>query len=175
MSQLALIRHAQSTWNADGRWQGHGDPPLSPRGRQQAEALAGALRELRFELVVTSDLTRAIETGAPLARALGVDALPCPGLRELDLGTWTGLTRAEIAARDPAALLRFESRDPAARAGGGETRADLARRSRASLTVLRARHPGRRIAVVTHRGVIRAILGAELEHAGWRWLERKAP
>jgi len=171
VSQLALIRHAESTWSADGRWQGHGDPPLSPRGREQAEALAGELRELRFELVVTSDLARAIETGAPLARALGVDALPCRGLRELDLGSWAGLTRPEIAARDPEALLRFESGGDAAPAGGGETRADLARRARASLAVLRARHPDLRIAVVTHLGVIRAILGAELEHASWRWVE----
>jgi broad specificity phosphatase PhoE len=168
--RLALIRHAESTWAAAGRWQGHGDPPLSQRGREQAEALVGELGRLGFELVVSSDLARAVETAAPLARSLGVESLVCPGLRELDLGRWTGLTHREIALRDPEALLRFESREDAP-AGGGETRADLARRARASLAGLRERHPDLRIAVVTHLGVIRAVLGEELEHARWRWLE----
>ncbi len=122
---------------------------------------------------MTSDLSRAIETGAPLARALGVDPLPCRSLRELDLGSWTGLTRREIAARDPEALARFDSGDAAARAGDGETRSELARRARASLAALRARHPGRRVAVVTHLGVIRALLGEDLAHAAWRWLAKR--
>ena len=169
MTELALIRHAESAWNAEGRWQGHGDPPLSPRGREQAAALAAELAPLRFELVVTSDLARAIETGAALARALGVDPLACAGLRELDLGGWTGLTRGEIAARDPEALARFDSGDAAAPAGGAETRAALARRAQASLATLRSRHPARRIALVTHLGVIRAF-GEELPLGGWCWL-----
>src|SRR5262245_50250124 len=171
---LALVRHAESTWNAEGRWQGQGDPPLSQRGRAQAQALVGELGRLGFELVVTSDLARAVETGDPLARALGVGSRRCAGLRELDLGSWTGLTRPEIAARDPEALSRFESGGECAQAGGAETRADLARRARASLAELRSRYPDLRIAVVTHLGVIRAILGEDLAHAGWRWL-RKAP
>jgi probable phosphoglycerate mutase len=120
--------------------------------------------------VVTSDLARALETGAALACALGVDALACPGLRELDLGRWTGLTRGEIAARDPEALVRFDSGDATAPAGGAETRADLARRAHASLASLRARHPDARVAVVTHQGVIRALLREDLAVACWRWL-----
>jgi probable phosphoglycerate mutase len=167
---LALIRHAESTWNAAGRWQGQGDPSLSPRGRQQAEDLAREIAGLAIGLVVTSDLARAVETAGPLARALGVELLRCPGLRELDLGGWTGLTRPEIAARDPAALARFEAGGDAAPAGGGETRGDLARRARASLTALE-RIADRRIAVVTHLGVIRALLGRDLDHVAWAWLE----
>jgi len=165
--ESVLIRHAESTWNADGRWQGHGDPPLSARGREQAEALARDLAGLRLELVITSDLARAVETGAPIARALGVEAPRCPGLRELDVGSWTGLTRAEIAARDPEALARFESGADGAPAGGGETRSELARRAREALAVLSRRSTRSRIAVVTHLGVIRALVGRELGHAEW--------
>jgi probable phosphoglycerate mutase len=120
--------------------------------------------------VVTSDLARAIETGAPLARALGVEALRCPGLRELDLGSWTGLTRSEIAALDAEALARFEAGGARAPAGGAETRADLARRARASLSALRRRPAGLRVAVVTHLGVIRAMLGRDLDPASWSWM-----
>lgn len=166
-TELWLIRHAESTWNAEGRWQGHGDPPLSGRGREQAEALARELAGLGLELVVTSDLARAIETAAPLARALGAPAPRCPGLRELDVGAWTGLTRAQIAARDPDALARFESGADGAAAGGGETRDALARRARSSLADLVTRSPQRRIAVVTHLGVIRALAGRALGHAEW--------
>jgi probable phosphoglycerate mutase len=175
VSDWALCRHAESAWHAAGRWQGHGDPPLSARGREQAAALAAELLPLRFELVVTSDLGRAAETGAALARAFGVERLGCPGLRELDLGRWTGLTRPEIAARDPEALARFEAGDVAAPAGGAETRNDLARRAGATLAALRARHPGERLAVVTHLGIIRALLREDLEHAQWRWLPSAPP
>ena len=93
-----------------------------------------------------------------------------PGLRELDVGSWTGLTRPEILARDREALLRFDAREDAP-AGGGESRAELARRARGSLAKLRRGHPELRIAVVTHLGVIRAVAGEELGHAEWRWLE----
>jgi broad specificity phosphatase PhoE len=168
--EAALVRHAESEWNADGRWQGHGDPPLSPRGREQAAALAAELAPLRFDVVVTSDLARAVETGAALARALGVDPLACRGLRELDVGRWTGLTRAEIAARDPAALAHFDSGDPTASAGDAETRADVAHRAHAALAALHSRYPDRRIAIVTHAGVIRAVAGEDVALASWRWL-----
>ena len=166
-ADLVLIRHAESIWNAEGRWQGHGDPALSARGRRQAEALARELAGLRLELVITSDLVRAVETGAPIARALGSEAPRCPGLRELDVGSWTGLTRAQIAARDAAALARFESGADDAAAGGGETRSALARRAREALADLSRRGGGRRIAVVTHQGVIRALAGRELGNAEW--------
>jgi broad specificity phosphatase PhoE len=167
IGDLLLIRHAESTWNAAGRWQGHGDPPLSARGRAQAEALARALASLRPALVVTSDLARAIATGAPLAHALGAPAPTCPRLRELDVGSWTGLTREQIATRDPEALAHFESGADDAPAGGAETRAALARRAREALARLSQQVAERPIAVVTHLGVIRALSERELGHAEW--------
>jgi broad specificity phosphatase PhoE len=175
VTRLLLIRHAESTWNAAGRWQGHGDPPLSERGREQAEALARELARACLVRVVTSDLARASETGAALTRALGIAALRCPGLRELDVGRWTGLTRAEVAARDAQALAAFDAGGETAPAGGGETRAAVARRARASLAALARTWPDSCIAVVTHLGVIRALVGEALDHAAWRWLEPGAP
>jgi broad specificity phosphatase PhoE len=171
---VLLVRHAESTWNAQGRWQGHGDPPLSERGRHQAEALAQALAPLAIEVLATSDLARAAETAAPLARALALEPLRVRALRELDVGLWCGLTRAEIAGRDAAALARFDAGGEDARAGGGESRAELARRAGRAVAALLGDHPGRRIAVVTHLGVIRALAGTELGHAEWRALEADA-
>lgn len=110
-SSLYLVRHAQSTWNAAGRWQGQADPPLSDLGRDQAAQLALAFPELVDAAILSSDLERARETAAPLARRIGTPVVLEPGLRELDVGSWQGLTRDEIAADDAAALdLYFQGR-----------------------------------------------------------------
>lgn len=163
-----LIRHAESTWNAAGRWQGQEDPPLSERGRTQASRLAAHLAAEGFGVVISSDLKRTRETAQQLAEAVGLEPGFEPGLRELDAGSWAGLTRSEIERRDGEALVRFDSGDPRARAGGGECRAEVAERAgRALLEIARA-HPAARVAVVTHSGVVRSLLPeVGLGPAGW--------
>jgi probable phosphoglycerate mutase len=167
--ELVLIRHAESVWNAQGRWQGQEDPPLSPRGCAQAESLAEALGGAGVVHIVTSDLLRARATAAPIARALGLAAVPDPRLRELDVGRWGGRTRLEIAHADAALLARFDRGDPEVPAGGGESRAGLERRARAALRDIAAAGSAGRVALVTHLGWLRAVLpGADFEHAEWR-------
>jgi probable phosphoglycerate mutase len=152
-----LIRHAESTWNAEGRWQGRMDPPLSALGKSQAHRLAEILVGEELEVLIASDLVRGAETAAILGRRLGLVPRLEPALREIDAGTWSGLRRAEIAERDAEALARFGSGDPDARAGGAESRREAASRARAALRAVRAEHRGRRIAAVMHRGVIHAL------------------
>jgi broad specificity phosphatase PhoE len=153
-----LIRHGESTWNAAGRWQGQLDPPLSVQGRSQATCLAAVLRAEDVELIVASDLARCVETATIVCGQLGLPLELNAALRELDAGSWAGLTRREIGERDAEALVRFDSGDPDAPAGGAESRRDVARRVRRGLRSLAVCHPGRRVAVVTHGGVIRALL-----------------
>jgi len=168
-TRFVIIRHGESTWNAAGRWQGQGDPPLSERGREQAARLAAELADAGIEVIVASDLARAAETAEILCAALGLIPRWDARLRELDVGRWTGRTRAEIAARDPAQLARFEGGAPDARAGGGECRRELAARALASLREIARRHRGRCVAVVAHLGIARCLLpGTELANAGWR-------
>jgi len=111
ISELLLVRHAESEWNATGRWQGHADPPLSPAGRAQARALAEAIAPLlearRPSLLVCSDLSRAIETARALGAACGLDPVPDPRLRELDVGSWSGLTEPEIRRSEAEAGARI--------------------------------------------------------------------
>jgi probable phosphoglycerate mutase len=168
-TSFLLIRHAQSEWNAAERWQGQGDPPLSARGREQAKALATELGAQRFDALLSSDLRRARETAEILGAALGLPPRVEPRLRELDVGRWSGLTRSEIEARDPALLGRFDAEDPDARPGGGETRREIRRRVRSAMAAIAAEHPGERLAVVTHLGVIRALLPGhpDLPNAGF--------
>ena len=103
MTRILLVRHGESTWNADGRWQGQADPPLSDLGRSQAAE--AALRVGTVDAIVTSDLQRAADTGVILARLLGVDHVATEWrLRERDAGPLSGLTRAEVHARFPGLL-----------------------------------------------------------------------
>lgn len=164
--ELLLVRHAQSTWNAAGRWQGQGDPPLSELGRAQAKQLAERLRGEKIDALVSSDLARAAQTAAILGEALGLEPCFDARLRELELGHWTGLPKAEIAARWPDELARFRAGDLAYRAGGGESRDELAARAHRAAADLAAGHAGQRVLVVTHLGVIRALAaGAEPSNA----------
>jgi broad specificity phosphatase PhoE len=163
-----LIRHAESTWNASRLWQGQADPPLSPRGLEQAARLAERLAGEGLEVLVASDLARTAQTAAILGARLGLAPLLDAALRELDAGAWSGLSRDEIARRDRAALARFDSGDPDARAGGAESRRDVVQRVRRALHRLAAEHAGRRVALVTHSGVVHALLPElRLETAAW--------
>ena len=167
-TEFLLIRHAESGWNADARWQGHADPPLSSRGRQQAKDLALELRDERLDLLLSSDLARALETAEQIGAVHGLALEPDARLRELDIGRWAGLRRSEIEALDPQTLTRFSAGDPDARPGGGETRREIRRRVRIAMLEIAASFPGQRIAVVTHLGVIRALLpGVEARNAEW--------
>jgi len=158
--ELLVIRHAESEWNALGRWQGHSDPPLSARGLEQARALAQQLAHERIDRIEASDLARARATAAPLAAQLGAAVRLDAIYRELDLGEWAGLTRAQIEARDAGRLAPFDRGVASARAPGGESRADVARRARAALESLCLRFPNERVAVVTHGGFLRALFPA---------------
>jgi probable phosphoglycerate mutase len=174
-ASILLIRHAESTWNAGGRWQGHGDPPLTARGRAQASALAESLMGEDIELLIASDLVRSAQTAAILGARWGVVPRHDARLREIDIGTWTGLTREQIAAREGELLARFEAEDPDVKPGGGESRLEIRARVRRAAAELAAEHRGRRLALVTHLGVIRALSpGAAPENADWLRLPARA-
>jgi broad specificity phosphatase PhoE len=162
-SRIWLMRHGESEWNASGRWQGHADPPLSGSGRRAAAAAAASVaaevgagsRALRL---FSSDLRRAVETAAFVGAALGKQATALAALRELDVGSWAGLTRDEILAVDAETLAAFDSEDPDARPGGGETRREIRTRVRGTVEALADEDPSADLLLVVHLGVIRALI-----------------
>ena len=97
-----LWRHGQTAWNAERRFQGQSDIPLDATGQAQAERAARLLAGLHPDLIVSSDLSRAASTAAPLARLTGLDVILDKDLRERHGGQWEGLTDTEIRARYPA-------------------------------------------------------------------------
>lgn len=156
-TELILLRHGESTWNAERRFQGHGDPPLSALGREQASAVAhdGSLGSI--DVIMCSDLRRAEETAAIVGNGLALPWTADARWRERAVGAWTGLTRDEIRSRWPDDYARLRSGDMDFRPGGGECRAALLERAREASLAAAAAFPGARVLVITHRGVIRAI------------------
>ncbi|MDO4263772.1 MAG: histidine phosphatase family protein [Deinococcus sp.] len=170
-AEFWVVRHAESSWNASGRYQGQTDVPLSPLGEQQVAALAGRLAGRHFAAVYSSDLERARLTAEGLAAAL--DGSPAvqlePELREIGVGELAGLTSEEIAQRFPEYLAALH-RDPWHTCRpGGESMRDLFVRSRRVFDALREKHAGERVLVVTHGGLVRVAVGMALgEDTGQR-------
>lgn len=152
-----LIRHAESEWNATGRWQGQRDPVLSDPGREQARRLAATLADARLEAIVASDLARARETAVIVGDVAGVTPHIDARLRERDLGYWSGLTSVEIVARWPRDLARLRQRDLELRPGGGESLRALHARVAEFVAVLSAWPGDGPLAIVTHAGILRAL------------------
>ena len=174
---LLVVRHGQSEWNAIGRWQGHADPPLSALGEEQARDAAKRLDGVGFNAVMSSDLRRARRTAEILAAGLGLPVAVDPELREIDVGDWQGLTRAEIEAGWPGELADW-SEGRSESPPGGETRAHLAERARRALVRAAAgAQPGDRLLVVAHGALVRhldRLLGLEphpVANLGGRWYE----
>ncbi len=151
---VTFVRHGESISNAAGIWQGHSNSDLSERGIAQAEALAARLAGSCFDRIVCSDLRRAAHTADVVGSALSMTPRRDPTWREINLGRWEGLTRADVRERFPdevAALSRGED----IRVGGGERWSDLGRRIGAAFDALvRAGDPDEHVLVVVHGGVI---------------------
>ncbi len=154
---ILLVRHGETDWNRDGRIQGQSDPPLNDRGREQARSLARQLEGLPLDAVYSSDLVRARETAEILAAGLDLPVIVDPDLREIDFGSWEGLTAEEVRTRWPDAFERRATVEPAAY-DGGETHAALLRRVGAAVRRLVGIHAGGQILLVAHGGPVRALL-----------------
>lgn len=167
--RLLLIRHAETSHNAEARYTGHTDAPLNANGHLQAEQLAEALARESLAAIVTSDLQQARATAAAIARSHALPVQEGPDLRELALGQWEGATKAEIKVRDPLLLKRWK-RDHEVGPPGGETLAQLRYRVERAYRRWHARYPDAAALWVTHSGVIGIALcyglGLDIAHRG---------
>jgi broad specificity phosphatase PhoE len=128
--RLILVRHGESVWNVEHRVQGHTCRGLTDHGRAQAERTAEVLAaRVGDAVVVSSDLGRCRDTAAPLAAALGIEALADATLRERDFGRWEGMTREDLERDDPARYQRWRAGEDVIAEVGGES--DVVLRERA--------------------------------------------
>lgn len=167
---VLLLRHAESEWNVEGRWQGRADPPLSSQGRIAAMRAATLLPA--FPAVVTSNLARARETAQLIANGSACAGLAwvTPLLAERNVGPWEGLTRDEIELRWPG-YLACHQRPP-----GYESDESALRRLQAALGAIERDFRGSRVLCVTHGGLVHALEAwaglprTRLENLSGRWV-----
>ncbi len=156
MTTILLIRHGQTEWNANGRWQGHADIPLNDIGIIQAEALARRLAKWPIQALYTSDLKRAAKTAEILSTALNLPLVIDSLWRERHVGAFEGLTGLEARQKFPDVWLDIE-RNGLVEPPAGETTQALHERMARAYEQTISRHTGEMVAVVSHGGTIHAL------------------
>ena len=155
MTKLLLVRHGETDWNRDGRWQGGSDTRLNDLGREQSRALAEQL-DGEIDVLYSSDLARARETAEIVAARLGLEVRLDPRLRERGFGSWEGLTTIEIEERFADAHRRWLAGEGAG-ADDAEAFEDFSARVEDFLSDVLRLHPGEDVLVISHGGSIRVI------------------
>ena len=157
--RLILVRHGETVWNQENRWQGQADTPLSEAGHEQARQLAQHFLDKRrsIQAIYTSDLSRARDTARIIGQTLHIQPIETVAWREMDIGTWSGLTTAEVVTRHAEEWERLRQGEDLPR-GGGETFAQFQGRLVESLEQFIHEHSGEQVVVVTHGGAVRAFL-----------------
>jgi broad specificity phosphatase PhoE len=158
MKRILLIRHGQTDWNVEGRWQGHLDEPLNATGLEQAQQLAEYLREKSINAVYSSDLLRARVTAEQIAATHGLAVKTDVRWREQNLGVFQGLTTSEISSKYPEEMRQLRENYLDYAPPEAETRRVMQERAFAAYSEIIANESGDEIAVVSHGGTIRVLL-----------------
>ena len=154
MTELLFIRHGETDWNRQQRFQGQIDVPLNATGRAQADRLATRLATERYDAFFTSDLKRARETAAPLAAAWGHEPVAVPELREQSYGVWEGLDVPTIKERHGAMWQDWLQHHGDFALPGGESLRQFHTRVLKAVQQIAHAAAGQRLAIVTHGGVL---------------------
>jgi glucosyl-3-phosphoglycerate phosphatase len=152
IDRLIAVRHGQTAWNIEGRFQGQADAPLDDTGRAQADAVAPLIADFHPDRIVASDLQRASETADVIGRACGLSVELSAELREIALGSWQGQLRADVADHSPQAFADWRARINKYNEDG-ETIADATSRVTAALLDV-INNPDSHITVVVAHGLV---------------------
>jgi probable phosphoglycerate mutase len=157
-----LIRHGETVWNLENRFQGQRDSPLSDKGRQQAQRLGEHFKEIEIQALYSSDLGRAVGTAEPIAASKSLPLQTMASLRERSFGIFEGRCREEARAENPEAFEAWNLGSFSEVVPGGESRQNLCERVIEGLENIAAAHQQQSVAVVTHGGVLSSL---------WRYFE----
>lgn len=150
-TQVIIVRHAETLWNEEGRRHGHMDSPLSPKGENQAIALAERLSQHSFNVLYCSDCGRVCQTAEYISEKTGHPILLDERLRDRNLGIFEGLTKAEMKEKYPIEYQDYQnSRD----IPNGESNEERCNRAVSCITELAQRHLGETIVIVSHSGIL---------------------
>lgn len=156
MGKLLIVRHGNTALNTKGVERGWQNPPLDDKGKSQAEGLANKLKGTKVDVLVSSDLERAVETAQILGKALGIDRL----LKDWNLRTWNGGTALTGMDKDKADKIMLDySHTPNKQLDGGESFSEFSKRAKGAIDQLVKKYPTDTILIVTHDKVTRLVAG----------------
>lgn len=161
---LWLVRHGQTDWNLEGRYQGQADTPLNQTGIEEAERAARQLAERPIQEVYSSDLQRAKHTAEKIAQVHHTPVLIDRRLREISLGEWEGQVFDIIQARYPLDIEERKRNPLTFRPPGGESIEDLWGRAKQVVKEISDQNPGKEVVLVSHGLVLAVILAYAIDH-----------
>jgi len=174
-TRLVLIRHGETDWNIQKRYQGRSDTELNETGINQVQQLAQGLKEEKIEVIYTSDLTRAYQTAVIIADGRKIPIHKLPGLRECSFGIWEGKTYEEMQEQLPEEVARIKGDPVTEIRTGGENREQLSTRVTTAIQQIIAQHPNQTVLIVAHGGslavALEYITGEGLIARSKYWLE----
>ena len=151
MTSITIIRHGETDWNVQGRYQGQADPPLNKRGFKQAYELAGKLTNSNLQLIYSSPLLRASQTAQIIIDHLQIPVHTDARFSEINQGDWQTRLRSEIEDLYPDLFQRWETEPWEVTPPGGEHLTEVQSRVYAAIDDIVDHHPDQRIGLVTHR------------------------
>lgn len=158
MVDLWLVRHGQTDWNVEGRYQGQADMPLNSTGLEQVKRTAQKLEKIRFDSLFSSDLLRTRQTAEALSCRLGLEVNLDKRLREINLGEWQGQLFTDIREKYPDEIAARRADPEKSRPPGGETVLELAARVWQAINEIAGLYPGGRVVVVSHGLALAAVI-----------------
>lgn len=153
-AEIILIRHGETQWNIEGRWQGHADSPLTKKGVNQAKAVAKRLRETSFSALYSSDLGRAMQTATIISHVTGHEIVADQRLRERNVGVLQGMTLKEMMTRYPEEWSQYQSQKAEYVIPEGESANQRSQINIEFLTGIAKKHMGECAVIITHGGVL---------------------
>jgi len=157
MTRFYLVRHGQTDWNKEGRYQGQADTPLNAAGEAQARRLADYFDGISIDAIYSSDLQRTRRTAEVIGERLGMSVRLDDRLREINHGVWEGMLFSDIRSQYKTELEVRETDPLAARAPGGESVSEVVDRVLAAADDIARRHPSQTVILVSH-GLALAVL-----------------
>jgi alpha-ribazole phosphatase/probable phosphoglycerate mutase len=171
MAKWYLTRHGETSWNAEGRLQGHQDVTINDRGRRQAESLRNRLSGIKFDATYSSDLLRCVQTSELVLGGYVDTLIKSKLLREQTFGYWEGMSYEQIQVREPRLYAEMMESYETFVPPNGESFGYVAKRVSAFIEQVRTKHERGNILIVAHGGSLRALimtlLGMPLM-SGWR-------
>lgn len=158
MLRLYLVRHGETKWNIENKYQGASDIPLSPVGIEQAQALARKIKAFKIDKIYSSDLSRAYETAKMIAKEKNLEIECMPGLREISFGEWEGYTIAQLKELYGDSYKKFFLEPHKYPFPGEGSMVAVQTRITKAVSEIVKKHPRGDILIVSHGGVLKVLI-----------------